>query len=435
MTGTKLRSMRFQYEKAGLTVADEPIPWNAEAVVVEARVWFPPGMVLRKSDFQLRTPDRVPRMPVALHPEGEGDTVRVVFRLPPIQAQALATIQYQGGVLGQILLPFLPASAFLHSVHLRASSIFALLGQHNVACRTLVEGQCRGLSAGGVLASRGSLLPIIDLDLRIEIADQEKKWVESISLPLTASQLLGREAALSVVLPLWARVMGSCSIRWLLGDHVLAHAQTRVIPLAGLQQSLYVAESRFLSQAKEGAAHFHYHPLTHDQAKGLRPCFLIASREPGMAGLCPLEIRVQFREPGSRPLVCKLELLITDRPSLCIPDLTAIADFQQVRSFELFSNGQLLGALPVRPTPVAAFTSEGGFRAALDFDWTPSTDEELFDRLEKLMGTGREEQRPYSPAPSADWCARDLALVSMAAEWDARSGTAGAPTSPESGSA
>ena len=433
LAGPKVRSIRFQYEKAGLTVADEPIPWNADTVVVEAVIWCPPSTVPRKSEFQLRTPDRVPRMAVTLTPADEDDTVRVVFRLSPIQAQTLAVLQYQGAALGQILLPFLTAHTFLAHLQLRATSMFALLGKQNVACRTLVEGQCRGLSAGGVLASPTSLLPIIDLDLRVEISDQGKTRLESISLPLAAPQLLGKEAALSVVLPFWARVPGTCSTRWNLGNRSLASAQLRVISAEDLHRSLYLVESHFLSQGREGAGHLRHHLLAHDQVNGLRPCFLVASREVGMAGLCPFEIRMQPRDPCSRPLVCTQEMLVTDRPLPCLPDLTAVGDVQQIRAFELFCNGQPLGALQVQPRPVAAFTSEGGFRAAMDFDWTPSTDEELLERLEKLMESSREDQRPYNPAPASSRNGRDLALVSIMAECDSHSGTGYSRTPPEGG--
>jgi hypothetical protein len=177
----------------------------------------------------------------------------------------------------------------------------------------------------------------------------------------------------------------------MLCDRLLAHAEMHVISVAAFQQSLYLAEGRFYSQGKQGGAMlFRHHLLARDDTSDLRPCFLIASREPGMAGLCVLEIRVNFRDPNRRPLVCKQEMLLTDRPSLCIPmlekgDRPVFTDFHQIRSFELLSKGQILGILPVSPTPVAGFTSEGGFRAAANFDWTPFTEEELLDRLEKLM--------------------------------------------------
>ena len=90
------------------------------------------------------------------------------------------------------------------------------------------------------------------------------------------------------------------------------------------------------------------------------------------------------------------EMLVTDRPTLYAPDLPAVADFQQIRAFELLSKGQALGALPVSTTPMAIFTSEGGFRAAGDVAWTPLTEEELMDRLEKLMANSADEQNVCS---------------------------------------
>ena len=48
--------MHFRYEKAGRIVDDQPIPWNAEAVLVQAMVRLPKTSNRRKADFQLRVP-------------------------------------------------------------------------------------------------------------------------------------------------------------------------------------------------------------------------------------------------------------------------------------------------------------------------------------------------------------------------------------------
>jgi len=388
----EVRDIRFSYEKAGLTIAGEPIPWNAEAVVVEALIRLPPAAFPRKSDFQLLTPDRVFQLAAALYPDYDQDAVRVVFRLPPIQAQTLVAVHYQGGMLGHVLVPFLSEAVFLRALRLRSPTIFALLGECNTACQAVVEGQCRGLSVGGILSSQTSLLPISHADLRVEIADRGTGRVQRLSLPLSASQLLEKEALLSVTLPAYPCEVGTSSIRWMLGDRLLAHGELRVISPATFQQSLYLADARFLSPGRQrpaaGRVGKPSHGLAREDSNGLRPCFTIASREPGVAGLCALEVGVQFCDPNRRPLLGNQEILATDKPARFAPDLTAVDDFRQVRAYELRSNGQLLGTLPVRPTPVAAFTSEGGFHAAGDFDWSPFAEEELADRLEKLMGAG-----------------------------------------------
>ena len=271
-------------------------------------------------------------------------------------------------------------------------------------------------------------LPISDFNLRAEFTGPSKAQIQNVALPLTSSQLLGKEAPLSVVLqpgpetpglaPQLAQ--GTYSVRWLLDDpkkipapsspssrstaavagaRLLAHADVRVLSPAAFQQSLYVADGRFLTQAQEGDCLLRHHLLARDNARNLRPCFLIASREPGLKGLCTLEIRVQFRDPKRGPLLSQEEILVTDKPSLLVPQLLAhlqdwlseqntlaLADnVQEIRTFELLSKGQLLGALPVQPTPSAVFTNEGGFRAAADFAWTPFSEEELWDHLEKLI--------------------------------------------------
>ena len=53
------QALHTRYEKAGLTLYDLPIPWNAEAVVVELLLNLPP-MARQKSAFTLRLPGREP---------------------------------------------------------------------------------------------------------------------------------------------------------------------------------------------------------------------------------------------------------------------------------------------------------------------------------------------------------------------------------------
>ena len=45
--GPQPQALHFSYEKAGLIVHDQPIPWNAEAVLVEATLRLPPAAAAR----------------------------------------------------------------------------------------------------------------------------------------------------------------------------------------------------------------------------------------------------------------------------------------------------------------------------------------------------------------------------------------------------
>src|SRR5205807_10226715 len=58
--GPQPQALHYSYEKAGLTLHDQPIPWNAEAVVVEASLHLPPVVARRKGDFQIHILGQVP---------------------------------------------------------------------------------------------------------------------------------------------------------------------------------------------------------------------------------------------------------------------------------------------------------------------------------------------------------------------------------------
>jgi hypothetical protein len=59
-----------------------------------------------------------------------------------------------------------------------------------------------------------------------------------------------------------------------------------------------------------------------------------------------------------------------------------------VVGFELRLKDHRLGYLPLSTVPRATFNSEGGFQPAPDFIWTPSAEEELTERLNRLYQIG-----------------------------------------------
>lgn len=394
-----MQAIRFGYEKAGLRVRNEPIPWNADAVLVEAWIWSAPDNARRKGDFQLRVPGCATVTPVLLQPQTEPDVLCVTFRLPPLHSEGVARLYCQGNMLGQVLLPFLSPEMFFRELRLQSATIWASLGPYNVACQTFVEGQCHGLSACGVLTSATSLLPIVDHDLTAKFTDHATGYTQTVSVPLTGAQLLGKRAFLSVIPPQAPPMRGVCSVQWNLKDRPLAQAVIRGISEAEFQQSLYLVESRCVDEGIREGTNVNPLVLPRDGVSRLRPCFQLASREPGMAAVCPLEVRVQFRSPARAPMHLQQEILVTDGPSVWLPGPINVDDFQHIQAFELLSQGRSLGVLWIRPAPMASFTNEGGFKSLEDYDWTPFTENELLDRLQKLMGPGHEDEVLQTPTP------------------------------------
>jgi hypothetical protein len=68
------------------------------------------------------------------------------------------------------------------------------------------------------------------------------------------------------------------------------------------------------------------------------------------------------------------------------PGTLEVGDLGGVSAFDLRHGSHSLGLLALSPVPTAAFTSEGGFKGPVgDFLWTPAADEELSERLNRLV--------------------------------------------------
>jgi hypothetical protein len=85
-------------------------------------------------------------------------------------------------------------------------------------------------------------------------------------------------------------------------------------------------------------------------------------------------------------LLLEQEVLITDGPTMVAPGTLDAGDLAQVSGFELSLNGkQPLGVLSMCPAPTANFNSEGGFKPPHDFTWSAAAEEEMNERLNRLL--------------------------------------------------
>ncbi len=383
----QVQGLAFRYEKAGLTVRNEPIPWSADAVHVEALVRFPGHVVKRKSDFllQIKGPVAPPAVsPTTFHRHETSDGFRIEFRLPALGQTAQVGLYWRAQLLSQAVLPILSPVEFLENLRLESSTIYARLGPYTVPCRTIVGNQCQGLLAGGLLTSPTSLLPLLDLELNLELVDPRTGAVQPTPVRLASSQLLCNQALLCLMVPRRPRRTGSWLVRWRIQERELACSELRLVSPRAFRASLFVSDSRYVVQAKDGASLVTGHLAGLQDRNRVGPCFLVASREPGMAGLCPLQVRVHLEGSTRTPVALEQDLLVTDGPSPCLPGTLAAEELAQVTAFELLTGEHSLGILSLSPAPTAGFTSEGGFKPPDTYAWNRIAEEELNDRLNKL---------------------------------------------------
>jgi hypothetical protein len=415
-SGLQPQALHYSYEKAGLTLHDQAIPWNAEAVLVEASLKLPAGPDQRKSDFQLRLGRHEPFAAESLRREDGSNRHRVFFRFAVPNQTVAAELLFRSHGIGQLTLPVLARDDFLNRLQLQMPTLYVRFGDQSVACQTFVATQCKGLLASAVLNSPTSLVPLLDLGLQMEFRSERGGAIPSVAARLSSSQLAGRQALITLVPRQFPRRIGTWLATWIVGDRPLAVQHIRAISQNHFRRSLRISDTRFVVQGKEQPVALSRHMPPMDGVDRIGPCFLISSREPGMAGLSRLEVRAQV--PGSiqPPLLVDEEVLITDGPTMFAPGTVHTSDLCHVTAFELRvaairkttpnsktpvggrngvrkstrsaspgSTGAIVGILPLRPAPAAGFTAEGGYRAAHEFNWSPAAEDELHDRLTRLL--------------------------------------------------
>jgi hypothetical protein len=389
--GPQPQALHYSFEKAGLTLHDQPIPWNAEAVLVEALLRLQPPSSRRKADFQLRIPGQEPVAPESLRRDEANEVHRLFFRLPPPRQSVTAAVTWRGHSLGQVTLPVLTRDEFVQNIRLQLPTLYVRLGNESVACQTYVATQCHGLLASALVTSPTSLVPLLDLGLSVEFRSSRSGQSYTVPARLCSSQLSGRQALVTVVPRRFPRRIGTWSATWLVGDRPLITHQVRAISQRHFLRSLRLSDTRFVVQAGKDRVTLSRHLPPLPGIKRVGPCFLVSSREPGMAGLAKLQVRAQVSGAIQPPLLQEQEVLITDGPAVVAPGTLEAAEVSQVSAFEISSKLGPLGVLSLCPAPSASFTAEGGFKMPHDFTWTAAADEELNERLSRLLeGRGGE---------------------------------------------
>ena len=122
------QALHYRYEKAGLIVDNQPIPWNADAVLVETLVKLPASGRTR-ADMSLQLPDGEIITPENLRAEGSENKFRVQFRLHTPPQTTLAKVFWRDKALGEVSLPVLDRNEFLDNLALQMPTLTVNLGE------------------------------------------------------------------------------------------------------------------------------------------------------------------------------------------------------------------------------------------------------------------------------------------------------------------
>jgi len=381
------QAVHLRYEAVGRTFYEMPIPWSAEAVIVEVLLRLAPPM-RQKNDYALRIPGCPPILPELIRKDDKDPKrYRLTFRLPAPEVSVRAELLWKMRLIADIPIPVLTADAFLSQLQISNPTVAVKLGNCTVAATTFVAAQCRGLMAMAVIKSPTTLAPLAELGLHVTFHSDRTATEYDIPVTLTSSQLSFKEAMFAVSPPKFPRKSGNYSATWYAGTKKLASVDYVAVTLSQFAESLRVSASRYAFEDRLGQMRtMRFPPQTPGEVVRIGPCFVLNSYQLGMAGW--IDLRAVAQSTGSTqhpPLELTGLVLITDGPSLFAPGMFDEAMLRSVTAFELRYRKKLLSVASLNPVPMAAFNAEGGFKPPPEFTWSPTADEELAQKLSKLM--------------------------------------------------
>lgn len=380
-------AVHVRYESAGLVLHDLPVPATAEAIVIEARLRLPPA-TRQKADYSLRIPGQEPLAPEGLRKDdADPQRYRLTFRLPVPMYSVRAELLWRNKLLAEVAIPVLACDDFLTRLNASHATATVQVADRSVAAQTFVAAQCRGFTTALVLKSPTALVPLASLGVRVVFRSERTAGEQVVPVPLTSSQLSSKEVLLTASPPKLPRKSGQYSATWYAGHRELAVLRVRAVTGKEFLQSLRLSDTRFAVADKAGAVRFVRHaPPPGPDAARIGPCFVVCSNRPGMAGW--IALKAVGQPPGEPPLELDGSILVTDGPTVFAPGMFDIALAAHLNGFDLRTKTHTLGTLSLHPVPTAAFTAEGGYKSPPEFAWTPTAEDELAERLAKLMREG-----------------------------------------------
>jgi hypothetical protein len=381
------QAVHTRYEKAGLSLYGPPVPWNADAVVIELLAKLPPA-ARQRTDFLLRVPGLPPVPAEAVRKDdGPDGRFRVFFRLPVPAGSTEAEVLWKHRLLTSVPIPVQTPDQFLAELRLTHPTAAVRVGTQAVAAHTFVAAQCRGLTAAAVLRSPTGLAPLAELGVKV-VFRADRGSEHAVPVALTGAQLAAKEALVTAAPPKFPRKAGAYSVTWAVADRELFTQRVTGVTAKRFLQSLRVSDARFVVQDKAGTMKLAKHAPPAGEAARVGPCFVIASKEPGAAGVLALQVHAMTPGTAPTPVLLEQTVLVTDGPTVFAPGLIDAGELGAITGFELRHKGQVLGVLSLSPVPSAAFNAEGAFKPPPDFAWGHAAEDELAERLGKLMGGG-----------------------------------------------
>ena len=275
------QGLHFSYEKAGLVVHNQPIPWNAEAVSVEGVTTVPAVSAEVRAGFSLHRPGQPPLAPETLRRTDVTGQARVVFRFAAPAKTTVAELRYQNqnSPLGQLTLPVLTQADYLRTLDLGEAIVHVRLGDETCACRSYVTSQAKEMYASALLASPTNLVPLADLVVAVELVGKNREPLARSEIRLSGTQLL-QSQALTMTPLRRPRGSGVFGVRWTIAGECRAESAIVGLTPTLFRRSLRLSSTRFLLEDRKSGVRplARLAPTSLDGIDRIGPVFLVTSK-------------------------------------------------------------------------------------------------------------------------------------------------------------
>ena len=233
------------YERAGITRWEIPVPWTADAAVIDVLLRLP-AAARRKTDYAFRLPFAT--FPADTIRQDADDRYRVTFRFPVPAETVRGDLLWRGRVIANLSVQVLTPASFVSGLTLAASTVFVQLAGSTIATSAFVPDRCEGMLASAVVRCQSALAPLAELGLRAVFHNESSGRVHTIPILLTTSQLLRQEAVATALCPEIPRQPGGWWVTWMADDRMLATQRVHAIPAERFEAGVRVLETRFAAR-------------------------------------------------------------------------------------------------------------------------------------------------------------------------------------------
>ncbi|MEZ6139354.1 MAG: hypothetical protein R3B84_02175 [Zavarzinella sp.] len=363
---SKQRLLHLRVQQDGLLYENVPILWCADTIWIEGTLKLPVG-ARNKAEYRLHLADGKQVQATHLKQIDNSERFRLIFRLPPPANTTSAVVRWRQHEVGTIELPVVSKEEY--SQHLQLDGAFSQIWENGTTNMggTFISGQNHGWIIHTTIQHRVGLYGLSELPIVLELsheADVPHHW----DLVLPKHLLRGKSAQVPIFLPRLPKKAINYHATWSVAGDV-RHSQR----LQLLTAKQFVANLRLISQVMVG---------THSQY----PVFLLGSTSPRGTGKFGYELIFQASKempPVPQTGQCTMEngLLVIRGTELTVDQ------FRGDHRYWLLIEGRQITELTPTSAPVVKFDAEGGFSTIFDadFTWNDAADEELYDRLSKIM--------------------------------------------------